>query len=151
MSLKARLGEDLKQSMRNRDSARLSAIRYLRSEIHNAEIERRSDLDDEGVIDLLSRQARQRRESIDAFRKGNRPDLVEKEEAELALILEYLPQQLTADEIADIAQKAISEAGATGPQDIGKVMGRVMPQVKGKAEGRVVSRVVSELLKGLAQ
>ena len=105
---------------------------------------------DDGVIQVLSREAKRRRESIDAFQKGNRPDLVEREEAELALISSYLPQQLSAEEITEIARSVIGETGAGGPGDRGKVMGRLMPQVKGKADGKLVSQIVGELLAGKA-
>ena len=100
------------------------------------------------MIQVLSREAKRRRESIDAFQKGNRPDLVEREEAELALISSYLPQQLSAEEITKIARSVIEKAGAGGPGDRGKVMGRLMPQVKGKADGKLVSQIVGELLAG---
>ena len=146
MDLQERLQEDMKAAMRRRDAARLSVIRYLRAEIHNAEISRQAALDDDGVIDVLGRQAKQRRDSIEAFKAGDRQDLVDKEEAELSVILEYLPQQLSADEIATVAQAAIDELGATGPRDMGKVMGRIVPHLRGKADGKAVSSVVSRLL-----
>ena len=146
MTIQERLQEDLKESMRRGDTARRSAIRYLRSQIHNEEIARKGTLDDQGIIDLLSRQAQQRRESIEAFKKGNRPDLATKEEAELAIIHEYLPAQLSEEEIAELARTAIEETGAAGRDGMGKVMGRIMPHVRGKAEGRTVSRIVQELL-----
>lgn len=150
MTLQEKLQEDLKAAMRAGDTVRKSVIRYLRSEIRNQEIASQKTLDDDGVIGVLGRQVRQHRESIDAFRQGNRQDLVDKEEAELAVIIEYMPRQMSEDELVALVRQAIDEAGATGPQDMGKVMGRLMPQVKGKAEGREVSRVVSELLKGVA-
>ena len=150
MSIQARLEEDLKEAMRKGDAPRRAVIRYLRSEIHNEEIAKQTKLEDDGVIGVLSRQAQQCRDSIEAFASGNRQDLVEKEKAELAIIFEYLPEQMSDDEITGVAQQAIDQVGATGPQDMGKVMGRVMPQVKGKAEGRKVSAIVTELLKGLA-
>ena len=148
-TLQERLQEDLKNAMRKGDSARRSVIRMLRSEIHNQEIARQADLEDEAVIDVLGKQAQQRRDSIEAFEQGGRQDLVEKEQVELAIILEYLPDQMSAEDIADLARTAVKELGATSPQDMGKVMGRLMPQVRGRAEGRKVSRVVSELLKEL--
>ncbi len=148
MTLQTKLQEDLKQSMRKGDSVRRSVIRYVRSEIRNEEIARQTTLDDEAIIDLLGRQAKQRRDSVEAFRKGNRQDLVDREQAELAIILEYMPTQMSEEDITAVAGKAIEELGATGSQDMGKVMGRVMPQVRGKAEGRKVSEVVSGLLKG---
>ena len=150
MSLRKKLQDDLKDAMRKGDATRRSTIRLLRSEIGNQEIARQADLEDDDVIDLLGKQAQQRRDSIEAFKQGNRQDLVDKEEAELAIILQYLPKQMPHDEITTLAQQAVEEIGAAGPQDMGKVMGRLMPQVRGKAQGKDVSAVVSELLKGLA-
>ena len=149
MSIKDRMMEDLKSSMRSRDTARTTVLRYLRSEIHNQEIEDGADLDEDGVIAVLGRQAKQRRDSIDAFRQGNRPDLVEKEEGQLAVIMDYLPRQLSDDEAAEIAKRVIAEMGASGPGDMGRVMGQVMPQVRGRAEGHRVSKLVSALLSNL--
>ena len=100
-------------------------------------------------MQVLSKQAQQRRDSIEAYQKGNRPDLVAKEEAELAIVTQYLPQPLGADEVEAIVQSAISEVNATGPQDMGKVMGRIMPQVRGRADGKQVSALVSQKLRGM--
>ena len=147
--MKERLDSDLKSAMRDKDVLRRGLIRYLRSEIHNQEIAKRADLDEEGVLAVLSRQAQQRRDSIEAFKEADRADLVDKERAELDIILEYLPQQLSAEEITALVQQAVKDSGATGPSDMGKVMGRLMPQVRGKAEGRQVSSIVTETLKGL--
>ena len=149
MSLREKIDDDLKEAMRNRDALRRSVLRNLRSEFHNQEIAAQAALDDDGILSVLSKQAQQRRESIEAFTKGERADLVEKEKAELAIILEYLPAQMTRDEIAEVASSAIEEVGAQGPGDMGKVMGSVMPRVRGRAEGREVSAVVSELLRSL--
>ena len=135
--------------MRKGDVLRRSVIRLLRSEIHNEEIAKLARLEDDGIIGVLSRQAQQRRESIEAFEQGNRQDLVEKEKAELGIILEYLPQQMSREEISVLVRQAIQETGATGQSDMGKVMGRVMPQVKGRAEGREINAIASDLLKGL--
>ncbi|MDP7103579.1 MAG: GatB/YqeY domain-containing protein [SAR202 cluster bacterium] len=150
MTMKERLDSDLKSAMRDKDVLRRGLIRYLRSEIHNQEIAKRADLDEEGVLAVLSRQAQQRRDSIEAFKEADRADLVDKERAELDIILEYLPQQLSAEEITALVQQAVKDSGATGPSDMGKVMGRLMPQVRGKAEGRQVSSIVTETLKGLS-
>ena len=150
MSLRGRLDDDLKESMRRRDSTRRSVIRYVRSELHNQEIASRMPLDEDGIVGVLSKQAQQRRESIEAFRSGNRNDLVAKEEAELAIILEYLPEQISQEELASLARRAIEEVGATGPQDMGKAMGHLMPQIRGRAEGRSASTIVLDLLKGMA-
>ena len=149
MSLNQRLEGDLKDAMRRRDTLRRSVIRFIRSEIHNQEIADQSEIDDDGITGVLSRLAQQRRDSIEAFTQGNRPELADKEKSELAIVLEYMPEQLSAEEVADLVNRAIDEVGAVGPADMGKVMGRVMPQVKGKAEGRVVSTITSEALKSL--
>ncbi len=148
MTLKETLQDDLKKAMRSGDVMRRSVIRMLRSEIHNREIESRSELDDAATIQLLGRQAQQRRDSIEAFERAERDDLVQKEQAELAIIMGYLPQQLTGEELLEIVRGSIEQVGAAGPQDMGKVMGAVMPKVRGRAEGREVNRIASELLRG---
>ena len=150
MSIQVRMQEDLKQAMRARDVLRRSVLRYLRSEIHNAEIAQQKELDDEGVLTVLSRQAQQRRDSIEAYEGANRQDLVKREKGELAIILEYLPQQLTRAEIDSLVEQAIAETGASGPAGMGKVMGKLMPQVRGRAEGREVSAAASAALRRLA-
>jgi hypothetical protein len=149
MSLKQRLEGDLKDAMRQRDTLRRSVIRFIRSAVHNQEIADQKELDDDGIIGVLSSQAQQRRDSIEAFTQGNRPELADKEKSELAIVLEYMPEQLSAEEITDLVKSAIDEVGAASPADMGKVMGRVMPHVKGKAEGRVVSTITSDLLRSL--
>ena len=149
MTMKSRLMDDLKQAMRDRQTLRRDVIRYLRSEIRNQEIRVQGDLDDDGVVQVLSRQAQQRRDSIEAFEQANRDDLVQKEQAELAIILEYMPQQMTRVEITDLVARVVAEVGAGGPEDMGKVMGRLMPMVRGRAEGREVSSIVTETLRSL--
>ncbi len=132
--------------MRQHDELRLSTVRLVRAAIQNEEISQGKPLDDATVLTVISRQARQRLESIEAFRTGNRPELAEREEAELAILQEYLPEQLSHEEIVELATKAIQEVGASGPGDLGKVMGRLMPQMRGKAEGGEVHGVVTQLL-----
>ena len=146
MSLQTRLQDDLKKAMIERDKVRKNVIRFVRSVIHDREIERKQTLDDESVIDVLGKQAQQRRDSIEAFEQGNRPELVAKEKAELDVILEYLPKQLTEDEVRNIVLKAIEGFELTGPKDMGKVMSTVMPELKGRAEGKTVSSIVMQLL-----
>ena len=148
MTMKTRLDDDLKQAMRDRNAPRRDVIRLLRSAIRNEEIRVQKDLDDSAVIQVLSRQAQQRRDSIEAFAQGNREDLADKERAELEIIMEYMPQQLSADEIAELVAQTISEVGASGPGDMGKVMSAIMPQVRGRAEGREVSAAVMARLRG---
>jgi uncharacterized protein YqeY len=146
--LHEKLMADLKDAMRSGDKARLSVIRMVRARLQNAEIAQQKTLDDPDVIGLIVKEAKERRESIEEFKKGNRQDLVDKEEAELAILLEYLPQQISREEIIAAARQAIEELGARGPQDKGKVMQKLMPQLKGKAEGRDINEVVTQLLSG---
>ena len=148
MSLQSRLDDDLKEAMRSGDRLRRSVIRLMRAAIKNEEIAAQRELDDAGVVDVLTRQVKQRRDSIEAFTQGGRQDMVDKEQAEVAVILEYLPRQMDADEITDLVRLAIDETGAASPADMGKVMGRVMPQVKGRAQGGQVSAIASRLLRG---
>ena len=148
MTMKTRLEDDMKQAMRDRNAPRRDVIRLLRSAIRNEEIRVQKDLDDSAVVQVLSRQAQQRRDSIEAFTQGNREDLADKERAELEIIMEYMPQQLSADEIAELVAQTISEVGASAPGDMGKVMSAIMPQVRGRAEGREVSAAVMARLRG---
>lgn len=145
-SLKERLNSDLKQAMRSGDKARRSVIRLVLSAVHNAEIARQAALEDNDVLGIIAKEARQREESIEAFTKGNRQDLVAQEEAEMAVLQEYLPRQMTRDEIVAEARRVIEEVGAQGPRDKGKVMPKLIAQLKGKADGREINAVVTELL-----
>ena len=132
--------------MRQRNELLVSTLRLLRADIQNREIELHKPLDDAGVVAIISKQVRQRQESIEAFRKGNRPEMAEREEAEMAILQEYLPEQLPREEVVALAAKVIQEVGAAGPGDLGKVMGPLMQQVRGKADGGEVRSIVSELL-----
>jgi len=145
-NLKQKLSDDLKQAMRSGDTVKRGAIRMLMAAINNAEIARQTKLEDSDIFGLISKEVRQRRESIEAFKQGNRQDLVDKEEAELAILQEYLPQQMTREEIVEAARKVIAEVGAEGPGDKGKVMPVLIAQLKGRADGREINEVVSELL-----
>ena len=147
MTLKDKLMADLQESMKKGETVRRDVIRYLRSAIGNEEVTRKVEsLDDAGVAEVIARQVKQRRESIEGFKKGNRQDLVTKEEAELAVLLAYLPQQMSRDDLTALAQQVIRDVGAQGPADRGKVMGRLMSLIKGKADGRDVNEVVAALL-----
>jgi len=148
MSTKAKLAEDMKTAMKAKDAARLSTIRMLNSSIKNKEIDQRRELTDEEVAAVISTAVKQRRDSIEQFKAGGRQDLVEQEEAEVAILLSYLPQQLTEDEIRDIVKSAIAETSASSAKDMGKVMKVIMPKTKGKADGALVNKVVKELLGG---
>lgn len=138
--------EDVKDAMRRRDELRLSVLRMLRSAIGYDEIEKGHTLNDDEVAVVVAKEIRKRRESIAAYQRVSRPDRAQREEAEAAVLQKYLPQQLTAEEIRQLAQNAIQEVGARGPADKGRVMGRLMPQVKGRADGAQVNAAVTELL-----
>jgi len=146
--LQEKLMADLKGAMKGGDKTRLEVIRLVRARIKNAEIAKQKSLDDPDVLDLIAKEAKQRRESIAEFKKADRQDLLDKEEAELAILLEYLPQQMSREEILTTARQVIEEVGARGPGDKGKVMQKLIPQLKGKAEGRDINEVVTELLSG---
>ena len=134
--------------MRQRDDRRRDVLRFTLAALQNAEIATREELDEPAAMAVLAKEAKQRRDSIEEFRKADRQDLVTKEEAELAVLKPYLPEQLSREEIAQAARKAIQEAGASGPQEMGKVMAVLMPRLRGRADGRQVSEVVQELLAG---
>lgn len=148
MSLKDRLASDLKEALRQRDERKRDVIRYTLSALHNAEIAAGGELSEEAALAVLSKQAKSRRESIDEFGKAGRRDLVDKEQAELAILSDYLPKQASREEITEAARRVIAETGASGPKDIGKVMPVLMPQLRDRADGRVVNDVVRELLAG---
>lgn len=145
-SLKARLTGDLKQALLARDKVRVSVIRLLIAAIKNAEIARRDTLSDADILGIIAKDIRQHQESVAAFKQGNRADLVAKEEAEIVILEEYLPQQMTREEIVGEARRVIAEIGAQGLSDKGKVMPKLIAQLKGKADGREINTVVTELL-----
>ena len=150
MTIKERLDEDIRSAMRARNQERLDTLRFLKSQIQLTEKNSQKALDDAGVTDVVAKQAKDRRESIQMFGDGGRADLVAKEEASLAVLQEYLPDQLDEAALTALAQQAIADTGAAGPADRGKVMGRIMPQVRGKADGSQVNAIVSRLLAAAA-
>ena len=144
--LKQKLTDDLTRALKNGDTVRRSVIRLVMAATQNAEIARRSSLNDADIMGIIAKEIRQRRESIEAFKQGNRPDLVVQEEIELAVLDEYLPQQMTREEIVAAARLIIKEVEAQGPGDKGKVMSKLIAQLKGRADGREINAVVTELL-----
>jgi hypothetical protein len=146
VSLKDKISDDLKQALRESDDVRKRTLRLLLAAVHNAEIEKGGPLDDSGALAVIAKQAKQRRESAEEFRKGGRQDLVEREEAEAAVLQAYLPAAMSREEIAAAARKVIAEVGAQGPRDVGKVMPVLVKQLAGRAEGSEISAVVRELL-----
>jgi hypothetical protein len=146
MTLEDKIREDLKDALKQQDKIRVSVLRLLLSDIKNATIAQRKAIDDTKILDVISREVRRHRESIEAFKQGERSDLVSQEEAELKILMEYLPEQMSREEIADVARQAIAAVGAREMKDSGRVMSQLMPQLRGKATGNEVSGIVSELL-----
>lgn len=146
MSLLSTLNDDMKTAMKAKDKETLSVIRMLKASIQNEQIKIGQELNAEEELTVLSREMKQRRDSLTEFEKAGRDDLAEKVKGEIAIVEKYLPEQLSEEEIRGIVQAAIEKTGATSPKEFGKVMGVVMPQVKGKADGNQVNAVVKELL-----
>jgi uncharacterized protein YqeY len=145
MSILERIDSDLKLVMKSSEKIRVSTLRMVKASLKNLEIEK-GELSDDDVIGVLSTQAKQRRESISEFEKGGRQDLADQEREELAVILSYLPEQLSEEELTGIIQETIRETGASSLKDMGRLMKSLMPRVKGRADGKLVSRKVKELL-----
>ncbi|MCX7911455.1 MAG: GatB/YqeY domain-containing protein [Dehalococcoidales bacterium] len=145
-TLKQKISDDLKQAMRGGDTLRRDTLRMLLSSLNNAEIAKQSPLTDADIIAVISKEIKRHQESIEAFKKGNRADLVAKEEGELAILQAYLPRQMGREEVVAAAREVIAAVGAKGPADKGKVMKELMPKVKGRADGNLVNQVVTELL-----
>ncbi len=132
--------------MKAKDGMRVSVLRLLLASIKNREIDKKEALTDDEVLAEITSAAKRRKESLEAFREGERQDLVEKEEAELVILEEYLPEQMPEDEVRRIVQEIVDEVGAQSPADLGKVMKELMPRLKGKADGKVVNQIVREVL-----
>jgi uncharacterized protein YqeY len=145
-ALKQKLADDLKQAMRGGDKVKRSAIRMAMAAIKNAEIARQAVLEDGDILGVIAKEVRQRKESIEAFKQGGRPELAAIEEAEMAVLEQYLPQQMSRDEITAEARRVIEEVGAESIRDKGKVMPLLIAKLKGKADGRDINEVVTELL-----
>lgn len=162
MSLQEKINKELKNALIGKEELVVSVLRMLNSAIHNKEIEKRtklsktekdikkleelSKLTEEEVLEVVSSEAKKRKDSILEFEKGKRQDLVDKETKELEILKKYLPEQMSEEQIREEVKKTIEEVGAVGPKDTGKVMAAVMPKLKGKAEGGAVSKIVNELL-----
>lgn len=146
MTLLEKLSEDLKQAMKSGDKRRVETIRLLRSQLKDAQIAKMRPLEPEEELEVLNSAAKRRRESIDAYTKAGRTDLVANETAELDLIVAYLPQALSPAEITALIETAIQESGARDLKDLGKVMGKIMPLAKGRADGKLLQQLVRERL-----
>lgn len=146
MSLKQKLQEDLKTSMKNKDTLRKSVITLIRSSIKQIEIDKRIELNDDDIIDIISKQLKQRNDSLEQFLTAGREDLVEETRSEIKVLKEYLPQQLSEEELNEIVKQTISEVGATSMKDMGKIMSVIKPKTKGRADGKLINKLVKENL-----
>ena len=146
MDINARLNAEMVIAAKAKDKIRLSAIRMLKTALHNKEIDVMRPLNENETLQIISAMVKQRKDSIEQFTKGGRTDLVEKEEAELKVVQEFMPAQMSDDEVESVIQKAIAEAGAVSVKDMGKVMKVLMPQLTGKADGKMVGEKVKALL-----
>jgi len=146
MTLQDRIENAMRDSMRARDERRTQTLRMAMSAAHNREIELGRSLADEDYLEILGKQVKQRRESIEAFRAGGREAMAADEEAEAAILAEFLPEALSAEELEALVRAAIGETGASSPADLGRVMGKVVPQTKGRADGKALSELVRRLL-----
>jgi len=148
MALREKLDEDLKSAMRAKDSLRMNTVRALKSAVKYREIELMKPLDDAGILGVMATEIKRRRDSVEQYRAGNRADLADKEEAEIKILQEFLPQQLTAAEVEAKVVEVIARVGAQGPKDMGAVMKALLPEVQGRADGKVVSELVKQRLAG---
>jgi hypothetical protein len=146
MDINAKLNEEIAVAAKAKDKIRLSAIRLLKTALHNKEIDLMRSLNESEILQILSVIVKQRKDSIEQFAKGGRNDLVEKEEAELKVVQEFMPAQMSAEEVETVIKKAIAEAGAVSVKDMGKVMKILMPQLTGKADGKMVGEKVKAFL-----
>ncbi len=146
MSLQTDIESAMRAAMKAGDAVRVSTLRMAMAAAHNRQIELGHELTDAEVVEVLDRQVKQRRESIELYRQGGRPELAQAEEAEMAILREYLPEPLTDAELERLAREAVASSGAKGPADMGRVMGALVPQTKGRADGKAVSDLVRRLL-----
>lgn len=148
MSLKTRIGEDMKTAMREKDALRLESIRMLRAAIQRRELDDRAMLDDDGVVAVVQKQIKQCQDSIAQFQQGNREDLAAKEKAQIEVFMSYMPQQMDTGEVSRLVSEALEETGAAGMQDMGKVMALLKSRLQGKADMGAVSQQVKTRLQG---
>jgi hypothetical protein len=146
VSLRDRLDEELKAAMRSSDATRRDALRMVLAAVQRAEKEGKHRLADDEMLGVLTRELKVRRESVDTFRSGGREDLVAREEAAIAVVSEFMPQQMSDAELRALIEQAVAETGAASPRDMGKVMGWLSPKTRGRADGKVVSQLVTQVL-----
>lgn len=146
MGLAERLDADMKQAMKGKDKVRLSTIRLIRTAIKNAEIDQKITLTDDDILTVLNRELKQRRDSLQAFKDAGRSDLIDQVQQEISVLQDYLPAQLSEEEVREIVVSTIAEVGASSKKDMGKVMGALMPKVQGRADGKLINQLVQSHL-----
>ncbi len=146
MALKEKIMDDLKKAMKERNEVKVRTLRMVIASIKNWEVENTKEIDDDGMIAVLSKEAKRRKEAIEEYRKAGREDLAKAEEEELKIIESYLPERMSEEEIKELVLKTIEEVKATSPKDLGKVMKVIMPKVKGRADGKLVNEMVRKIL-----
>ena len=147
MNLKEQLTNDLKESMKNKEQVKKSVVTLIRAAIKQKEVDERVELNDEAVLDIISKQMKQRNDALEEFKKAGRDDLISQTEEEIQVLLSYLPKQLTDDELRVLIKEAIDKTGASSSKDMVKIMGILMPKTKGKADGKRINTLVSEFFK----
>lgn len=146
MSLKAQLLEDMKTAMKEKDVIRKNAIQMVRSAVLQVEKDKKTTLDDDGVIDVIAKEIKKRKDSLPDYERSGRQDLIDNLKGEIEVLMKYLPQQLSEEEIETIVKQAIKDTGASSARDIGKVMQAVMPKIKGRADGRIINQIARKCL-----
>lgn len=146
MALKEKLAQDLKNAMRDKDAVRKNVVQLIRSSILQVEKDNKLTLDDYGVLDVIAKQLKQRRDSLPDYEKSGREDLISQLKTEMAILMEYLPAQLSHEELEQIVKQAVADTGASSMKDMGRVMAAVMPKTKGRADGRQINEIVKNLL-----
>ena len=146
MALKEKLAQDLKDAMREKDAIRKNVVQLIRSNILQIEKDNKLTLDDDGVLDVIAKQLKQRRDSLPDYEKSGREDLISQLKTEMAILMEYLPAQLSHEELEEIVKQAVAETGASSMKDMGRVMAAVMPKTKGRADGKEINSIVKNLL-----
>jgi uncharacterized protein YqeY len=146
MSLKERLLEDMKIAMRDKDTIKKNAVQMVRVAVLQVEKDNKVSLDDDGVLEIIAKEVKKRRDSLSEFEKSGREDLIGTIKSEIEILLQYLPQQLTEEELEAIVRQAVKDTGASSPRDLGKIMQAVMPQVKGRADGKVINEIAKRIL-----
>lgn len=146
MSLKERLLEDMKSAMKDKDTIRKNTIQSARAAILQVEKDNKVTLDDDGILDVIAKEVKRRRDVLPDYEKSGRQDLIDDLKAEIEVLLKYLPEQLTEEELEEIVRQAVKDTGATSVKDMGKIMQAVMPKVKGRADGKMVNAIVKKII-----